>query len=156
MVLINVFIGMLIDFWKISKVLQIYKTANGPPAKKEVEAEPAKAEEVQTEQKVEGEPASSELRQRKKDNTPETKPEDENNDETPTKMVPWSMEIGPYTIREYEAYCESPTKKYRAFRISNGWSVGDFLESFTKSLIFDQNFLLIFMSKNSVLVTNHL
>jgi hypothetical protein len=107
MILVNVFIGMLIDFWKISKVLQIYKTANGP---KKIEKSEDKTEET----------AEDKSKDNSQENDSQSPKYDENqkkilgisSDETPKKLEPWSMEIGPYTIREYEAYCESPTKIY--------------------------------------------
>ena len=56
MILVNVFIGMFIDIWKIGKVLQIFKTADGPPASKDDEKkEEKKAEnkDVEIEDKTE-------------------------------------------------------------------------------------------------------
>jgi len=91
MVLVNVGIGMLIDLWKISKVIQIFKTANGPPQR------PGDT----SEDKGESEGKSDDA---KIDAT-----SDEN---APVVHKQWKMEIGPYTIQEFEAYCESPTKEY--------------------------------------------
>ena len=99
MVLVNVFIGMLIDFWKISKVLQIYKTANGPKTveNKKEDEKPAEAEDTQNSEYTEEQRKTLGL------DAPENQPK---------KLEPWKMEIGPYTIQEYAAYCESPTKIY--------------------------------------------
>lgn len=77
MVIFNLGIGMLIDFWKIKKVLNIYPTGSKP------------------------------------ENSSEAK---EIEDQDGPK--PWKIEVGKYTIEEYAAYRESPTKEYdrMAFR----------------------------------------
>ena len=57
MIIFNIFVGMLIDFWKIKKVLCIYKTENGPPesvaeVQKAVEEEEKEKKEENTEEKT--------------------------------------------------------------------------------------------------------
>merc|ERR1712142_675640 len=70
MIIINIFIGMLIDVWKIKKVLYIYKTSVGPSQEQAAIT----------------------------------------NTDDKDAPKPWKKEIFGYTIQEYSAYRESPTK----------------------------------------------
>jgi len=161
MIIFNIFVGMLIDFWKIKKVLHIYKTVDGP-GKEATDVQKAVEEEEQNNESNANVKQIKDKEAKDENNNAileeaETRAEDKSLPETPKKSKkdgsrldkkaddscektedvnkswlarkaeaifaddevedsrpkqPWKVEVGGYTVQEYTAYRESPTKKY--------------------------------------------